>query len=115
MNRISRLSEQFGLHPIVGTGMILADLVLFSGELSSLGVFWIISATVGLLLAVPSVFVQRYVYGDQWTGAMIKSLVVGVLTGIPTPLPSLGTATLTGLGLIQWVSGKKGSDEPSAE
>lgn len=104
MNRITRLSEQFGLHPIAGTGMILADLMLFGGELSTLGSFWIISAAVGLLLAVPSVFIQRYMYGDGWTGALVKSLVIGVLTGIPTPLPSLGTATLTGLGLIQWLS-----------
>lgn len=111
MNQISRLSEQFGLHPLVGMGMILVDLMLFGGELSSFGMFWIISATVGLLLAVPSALLQRYVYGDRWTRAIGKSLVVGVLTGIPTPLPSLGTATLTGFGIIRWLTEDEASDK----
>ncbi len=98
MERLKKISKYLGLHPLVGGGMIAVDWMLFGGEASSFGVSWPVSLVVGFLLIVPCLLVQRYSYGDDWPGAVGKSLIVGVITAIPTAIPSIGTGILTVLG-----------------
>ena len=83
-----------GLHPLVALGMIVVDLMLFGPD--STGIGWGVSSMVAAVLTVPCILLQKYAYKDTWLVAIAKGLILGVVTAIPTPLPSL----LTGLGGI---------------
>jgi len=99
MDTIKKLSSYLGLHPLVGGSMIVFDWMLFSGEAASFGAAWPLSVLAGLFLFVPCLLIQRYAYGDDWAAATGKSLLVGLITAVPTALPSIGTGILTVLGL----------------
>ncbi len=111
---IRKLSRFAGLHPIVGVGMIVVDWMLFGGETTSIGASWPVSLAVGIALVPPCILVQRYAFEDGWAGATGKSLLVGVITAVPTALPSIGTATLTALG-IPGLLEERGESEPDEE
>ena len=87
--KLARLCQLFGLHPLVAFGMLAVDFMLFGGEGASLGVSWPISVAVAAALTVPSILLQRSVYRDSWGAAAGKGILIGVLTAIPTPLPSI--------------------------
>ncbi len=46
--------------------------------------------------------IQKYSYGDSWPLAWAKSMLVGLLTAIPTPLPSFLTC---GWGVMGFIGG----------
>jgi hypothetical protein len=93
-----------GLDPFVATGMVAADWMLFGGlELPSLGALAVVSFFVGLALIIPCALIQHYAYGDGWGAAIGKAMLVGLLTAIPSSLPSFVTA---GWGIVGAI-GKK--------
>lgn len=83
--------QALGLHPLVGFGMFAVDWMLFSAEAASLGATWAVSVPIAALLAITAVFIQRFSFKDSWGSAIGKSLLVGLLTAIPTALPSIIT------------------------
>lgn len=89
--------DNLSIHPIVGFAMIVVDLMLFGGEVFTVGVSWPISIGVAVVLTIASALIQKNVYGDNWGAAIGKSLIVGLLTAIPTPLstvlPTIGLAS----------------------
>ncbi len=89
MKQPSSFAQYVGLHPLVGFGVLAVDSMLFGGELMTLGVGWAISVPVGLVLALAAILVQRFAWGDSWQAAVGKGLTIGVLTAIPTPIPSI--------------------------
>jgi len=109
------LLQKLGLHPLVAFAMIAVDIMLF-GEDAALGpVGWAVSCAVAAVLTVPCILVQRFAYKDEWKLAISKGVIVGVLTAIPTPLPSIVTAASGVLGAIGAAKGLlkgKGSQEP---
>ena len=94
------LLQKFGLHPLVAFCMIAVDWMMFAED-SVLGpIGWTISCIVAAVITVPCILLQFYTYKDSWPVAISKGLIIGVLTAIPTPLPSIITATSGVLGTI---------------
>ncbi|MBU0490963.1 MAG: hypothetical protein KKA73_09700 [Chloroflexi bacterium] len=90
-SRIVRVGQMLGLHPLVGFGMFAVDSMLFAETLATAGIGWTITVPVAVALTIPCVLLQKYAFGDGWGVAIGKGLMVGVLTAIPTPLPSIIT------------------------
>ena len=83
-----RVLRQLGLHPLVAFSMVLVDLMLTASDLVTAGT---VSIVVAILLTIPCILLQRYAYKDEWGVAIGKGMIVGILTGIPTPLPAIVT------------------------
>ncbi len=89
-----------GLHPFVGFGMFAVDAMLFGSESVSLGITWPISIAVAAVFTIGCVLVQKNQMREQWGLAIGKGIIVGILTAIPTPLPSIITVVGGGLGTV---------------
>jgi uncharacterized membrane-anchored protein len=92
---MKRLLQNFGLHPLTAIMMVCVDIMLFGADATGVG--WIVSVIVAAVLTVPCVLIQKYSYQDNWGTAIAKGMFIGLLTAIPTPLPSLITG---GSGLL---------------
>ncbi|NJL26971.1 MAG: hypothetical protein HC897_03345 [Thermoanaerobaculia bacterium] len=91
MGRFDKFCEVFGLHPLVGFGMFATDWMLFSTDIATGCAGLLLTVPVGLLLSIPSILIQRHAFKDDWGTALGKGLLIGVLTAIPTALPSILT------------------------
>ncbi len=111
MDTIKKLSRSFGLHPLVGFGMFAIDMMLFDSEVLTFGLSWPISIGVGVALTIPSILIQRYSFKDGWGAAAGKGILIGVLTAIPTPLPSLISLLGGALGTVQMLGSGKDKGE----
>ncbi len=80
--------------------MFLIDWMLFGAEGATLGASWIISVPVSVVFAIASVFIQRYGFKDNWGLAIGKGLLIGCLTAIPSPFPSVVSVAGGILGVI---------------
>ncbi len=89
MNALRTFCQTYGLHPLVGFGMFAIDWMLFGEEAATLGVGWAISIPVALVLTIGCTLIQKYEYKDEWGAAIGKSLLIGLLTAIPTAIPSI--------------------------
>ena len=78
--------------------------MLFGAEVSTVGTGWVVSILVAIVLAVAVVLFQyRGSPHDDLGLAVAKGLFVGVLTAIPTALPSflvLGQGMVGGVGMF---------------
>ncbi len=99
-----------GLHPLTAFGMIVVDWMLFAAEGATLNAAWPVSIGVAIALTVPCILLQRYGYKDSWGLAIGKGMIVGVLTAIPTPLPSVVSLTGGALGTTSMLLGDGKSD-----
>jgi hypothetical protein len=90
----------WGLHPASAGGLVAIDWMLFGGEIASFGVLVVVSFFVGCAVTVPVALIQRYAYGDNWGASIGKAMLVGLLTAIPTALPSFVTAGWGVVGAI---------------
>ena len=93
-----QLLRKIGLHPFVAFALIVVDMMLFGTDITV--ITWWISVIVGIMLIPPSILLQRFAYKDDWNVAIAKGVIVGILTGIPTPLPAVVTGLGGVLGLI---------------
>ncbi len=90
MNKnLSKVSQLFGLHPMVGFGMFTVDWMMFGGNVTTLGLGTALTAPVAIALSVPCALIQRFSFDDGWGAAIGKGMLVGVLTAVPSPLPSV--------------------------
>lgn len=106
----------FGLHPLVAFGMIGVDMMLFGAEGMTVGISWPISVGVAAVLTVPCILIQKYGMKEPWGLAVGKGLMVGVLTAIPTPLPSSVSLIGGGMGTVAVLtSGGKPKEEIEAQ
>lgn len=112
MNNPAHIFHTLGLHPLVAFGMIAVDLMLFAAEGATFEGSWPVSVAVGIALTIPCILIQRHGYKDPWGLAVGKGMMVGLLTAIPTPLPSV--ITLTG-GVFGTASMLLGEGKPSEE
>ncbi len=111
MDSMKKFSQSFGLHPLVGFGMFAIDMMLFGSEALTFELTWPISVLVGVALTLPSILIQHHSFKDDWGAAIGKGLLVGVLTAIPTPLPSVVPLLGGTLGTIQMLgSGNDNAD-----
>jgi len=103
-----RALRQLGLHPLVAFAMVCVDIMLTAADVATVAT---VSVLVAVVLTVPCVLLQRYAYKESWGAAVGKGMIVGILTAIPTPLPSIVTGTGGVLGLVGLLSDRK---EPEA-
>jgi len=98
--RARGLSQIFGIHPAIAFLTLIVDLMLFGGEVATLGAILPVSFGAGCVLGLIAYLAQRKWYGDDKDSALIKGLILAFLTAIPTPLPALLTVPSGIVGLI---------------
>jgi hypothetical protein len=117
--------QTFGIHPLAAFTLIIIDIMLFGNDAFLGPAGWTISSIIGTILVIPAYLLQRYAYKDTPPIALAKALLLGLITAIPTPLPSLFTGASGLLGLAGTLkthldakkqslpaSEKKSSDKP---
>ena len=76
----------FGLHPAVAFLTVAVDLMLNFGTYITWGALWVATIPIGLVVGVIAYMAQKKWYGDDDQSAIIKALIVALLTAIPAPL-----------------------------
>lgn len=95
---MQRYLQVFGLHPLVGFGIVAVDWMLFGAEAGTAGISWLVSVAVAAGLTVPCVLIQKFGFKETWGLALGKGLIIGVLTAIPTAIPSFVSLAGGGMG-----------------
>jgi hypothetical protein len=98
--RAHGFSQIFGIHPAIALLTFIVDLMLFGGEVATMGAILPVSIGAGCVLGLIAYLAQRKWYGDDKDSALIKALILGFLTAIPTPLPAMLTVPSGILGLV---------------
>lgn len=93
-------TQVFGLDPRIAFLTFVIDLMLFGGEVLTFGLLIPIALVAGIVLGFITYRAQRRWYGDDRESALIKGVIVGLLTAIPAPLPALLYLPSGLLGLI---------------
>jgi hypothetical protein len=96
---MAKFLQTFGIHPLSAFALITIDLMLFGNDALLGPAGWTISSIMGLILVIPIYLLQRYGYKDTTPIALAKALLLGLITAIPTPLPSLLTGASGLLGI----------------
>ena len=82
------LGQIFGILPSIAFLTLVVDMMLFGGEVLSLGTILPISIAAGAVLGIITYKAQIKWYGDDKESALIKGLILAFLTAIPTPIPA---------------------------
>lgn len=99
-----KLAQALGLHPFVAFFTVILDCMLFGPE--STIILWFFCALPLSIGIVPIVAImQTRLYGDDWLVAIAKSMMVGILTAIPSPLPGFITGAA---GIVGWLGLQEG-------
>jgi hypothetical protein len=104
--------QMFGLDPRIAFLAFLVDFMLFSGgALSvaataglSLPVLLFISSVAGVVLGFITHKAQMKWFGDDHESALIKGVVVGLLTAIPVGIPAV---VWVPSGILGWLQNRK--------
>ena len=83
------VAAMFGLDARAAVLVILVDLMVFGADVISVGALLPLSIAVSGVLGVIVYKIQTHWFGDDKTSALIKSLIVALLTAIPVPLSPL--------------------------
>ena len=98
----------FGLHPVAAAGAIAVDFMLFGATAATLGTGWAVSIPVGVALGIAVALIQvRGSLRDDPGLAVGKGILVGLLTAIPTPLPSVLVLGAGVAGARSWLAGRR--------
>jgi len=98
--QVRGFTQRFGIHPTIAFLTLVIDLMLFGGEVATMGAILPVSIGAGFVLGLISYMAQRKWYGDDKDSAAIKALILGLLTAIPTPLPAILSVPSGIVGLI---------------
>ena len=93
-------SQLFGLDPRIAFLTFVVDLMLFGGEVLTFGLLVPVALVAGIILGFITYRAQMKWYGDDRESALIKGIIIGLLTAIPTPLPAVVYVPSGILGLI---------------
>lgn len=107
MNKFIQFCQFTGLYPTAAFLMIVLDVMLFVS--GGLVISWSISIPIGIVATIICVLIQKNATRDSWGLAVGKGLFVGLLTAIPTPLPSFITLIGGGLGTVAFIGERKSS------
>lgn len=99
--------QHFGLDPRIVLLTLAVDSMLFGGQLVTLGASALLSVPVGIALGFITYRAQRHWYRDDRESAIIKALIIGLLTAIPTSLPGFLTIPSGIVGLAHLFSAKR--------
>jgi hypothetical protein len=99
--------QHFGLDPRIVLLTLAVDSMLFGGQLATLGATTLLSIPAGIALGFITYRAQRHWYRDDRESAIIKALIVGLLTAIPTSLPGFLTIPSGIVGLAHMLPWKR--------
>ena len=100
--------QMFGLDPRITVLTLVVDAMLFGGTLVTAGAGALLGVPAAIALGFITYKAQRHWYGDDRESAIIKGLIVGLLTAIPTSLPGFLTIPSGIVGLVHLLPrGKK--------
>jgi hypothetical protein len=91
----------FGLDPRVALLTVLVDLMANSATIVSAGLLYEVELGAAVVLAFIAYKAQRAWYGDDRDSALIKALIVGLLTAIPVPITPLFALPGGVIGLLR--------------
>lgn len=98
------LTQLFGLHPSAAALTIIVDLLVFGGIVFSAGLLLVVGVVIAMVLSVIIYNIQRHWYGDTHESALIKAMIVGLLTAIPEPVTPLLAVTSGIFGVVRAVT-----------
>jgi hypothetical protein len=98
-------TQMFGLHPGMAFLTIVADSMIFSGDIISAGLLLPVAFGAAAVLGIIVFMAQKAWYGDEDKDAFVKALIVALLTAIPSPLPYV---LFIPSGLLGLFRGKRG-------
>ncbi|TWB15540.1 hypothetical protein FBZ89_114134 [Nitrospirillum amazonense] len=98
--------QTFGLDIRVAILTVIVDTLVFSGTIVSLGTLYFFEIGAGFVLGFVTYKIQKNWYGDDHHAALIKALVIGLVTAIPAPISGLFTVPGGALGLIHMLRRK---------
>lgn len=81
-------AARYRMHPLTVITLFGVDHALAALEISSLGLFAVVSVFVGCVLVLPITLIQRRECGQSWEVAAAVGVIVSVLIAIPTPIGS---------------------------
>ena len=93
-------AQTFGLDPRIAFLTIVLDTMLFGGAIATWGLIVPFAIATGIVLVFITYKAQIKWYGDDPESALIKGVILGLLTSIPTPLPPILFVPSGILGLI---------------
>jgi hypothetical protein len=96
-------AQLFGLDPRIAFLTFTVDMMLFGGAVLTFGLLIPVSLVAGIVLGFITYRAQTKWYGDDRESALIKGVIIGLLTAIPTPLPAIVYVPSGILGLIHMV------------
>jgi len=100
VKRSRGFAQVFGLDPRIAFLAFIVDMMLFGGEVLTFGLLILVSLAAGIVLGFITYRAQMKWYGDDREAALIKGLIIGLLTAIPTPLPAIIYVPSGILGLV---------------
>lgn len=100
-------TQAFGLDLRVAMLAVIVDWLAFSGSVLSLGLLVPVELGAAVVLGIITYKIQKSWYGDTHDSALIKSLVIGLLTAIPAPITGIVAGPGGLLGIIHWLRRKR--------
>jgi hypothetical protein len=100
------LAQMFGLDIRAAILAVLVDLMVFTGDVASLGSLLPFSLCVAGALGFITYKIQRRWYGDDHDSALIKAMIIGLLTAIPVPLTPLIAIPSGMVGIVKAIRRK---------
>jgi hypothetical protein len=100
-------AQTFGLDPRGAVLTVIVDLMANSATIISAGLLYEVELGAAVVLAFIVYKMQRSWYRDDHDSALIKALVVGLLTAIPAPLTPFVAIPGGAIGLLQLLRRKK--------
>jgi hypothetical protein len=102
------------IHPMAALITIVLDNIFGVIEIIP-GAVILTSISVGVLGAVTTAFIQRYLAKDEWGPAVAKGLVMGIIAGVPFQVvgTAIGVPLLAWAGLHEWLTLPTKKDNPN--
>jgi hypothetical protein len=99
------LAQMFGLDFRAAILAVIVDLLVFGGDAISFGLLLPLGIGVAAVLSFIVYKIQRQ-SGDDHDSALIKSLIIGLLTAIPAPLTPLFAIPAGIIGVVNCIGGR---------
>lgn len=100
-HRPEGFTNRYGIHPLIAFFTLCTDVMLFGGEVGSMGFSLPLSLIVSSAVGYATYKGQQAWYGDSADSAKTKAIILGILTFIPSPLPAPAYMSLGFLGLLK--------------
>ena len=78
------------IHPLAALATLVLDNVFGIFEIVDPFLLILTSVSVGVIGAVTTMFVQRYLAKDGWGASVAKGLVMGIIAGVPFQVAGTG-------------------------